>query len=260
MNKSIIVFLALALYVTTLLATQRERNINNHFTNETDVDPQIVIAMNKPSIMNNFNTYENNEDQMNEEKAKAENFIRAAKEFLHIIEENKNELLGYNIAKELGLEIKTEIMNGNDENVLKLLLNNKNDELQNTKPGVAPVIVMLPQPLSNEELLYYNNYNIFKKNVKNTNNLLLKVSYLEKLAKIKSINKNEAIDELEQTAETIERCLSRKQAIEDKLEEILHADYQMNNKNIKRLKGERNFLNIKINVLKQKTKKLHLVN
>ncbi|WBY60982.1 hypothetical protein Py17XNL_001401221 [Plasmodium yoelii yoelii] len=100
--------------------------------------------------MNNFNTYENNEDQMNEEKAKAENFIRAAKELLHIIEENKNELLGYNIAKELGLEIKTEIMNGNDENVLKLLLNNKNDELKNTKPGVAPVIVMLPQHLSNE--------------------------------------------------------------------------------------------------------------
>ncbi|WBY60981.1 hypothetical protein Py17XNL_001401221 [Plasmodium yoelii yoelii] len=132
--------------------------------------------------MNNFNTYENNEDQMNEEKAKAENFIRAAKELLHIIEENKNELLGYNIAKELGLEIKTEIMNGNDENVLKLLLNNKNDELKNTKPGVAPVIVMLPQHLSNEELLYYNNYKVFKKNVKNTKNLLFKVSYLEKIA------------------------------------------------------------------------------
>ncbi|CXJ21528.1 conserved Plasmodium protein, unknown function [Plasmodium berghei] len=259
MKKSIIVLLALSLYVKTLLGTQIERNINSHFTNKTDIDPQLVIAVNKPHIMNNFNTYENNEDQMNEEKAKAENFIRAAKELLHIIEENKNELLGYSIAKELGLEIKTEIMNGNDENVLKLLLNNKNSGLKNTKPGAAPVIVMLPQHLSNEELLYYNNY-VFKKNVKNTKNLLLKVSYLEKIAKIKSIKKNETIDELEKTAENIERCLSRKQAIEDKLEEILHADYQMNNKNIKRLKGEMDFLNIKINVLRQKTKKLHLVN
>ncbi|KAI4834926.1 hypothetical protein MKS88_005606 [Plasmodium brasilianum] len=276
--------------VETFLGQNGRMDVSNLYPHYFDIAPKIVIGVNKPRIINNFFLGEDSTDHIvnKEKKNYLKKVINNAEELLRIIDENKNcniNLILYNtclihltilveikkkkkIQKLLenrteerhGLKVEADIMNANDKNISNLLLDNKNNELRKKEgKSSAPVIIVLPQPLTNQELFLYNKYKDLIKNVKETKNLLLKIIYFERLGEIKSRSKREAINEIQITTKIIEKCISRGRVIEEILEEIQYDEHGKENKNNERLKSERDFLNQKINILKQKNRKLGLI-
>ncbi|SCQ17024.1 conserved Plasmodium protein, unknown function [Plasmodium ovale] len=255
MPKVICLLFILPLFFEAFLGQWQNQDGSSYPSTRFNPPPQIVIAVNKPPTANH-SAPKDISSNLSEKKNKLERIINRAQELLHIIEENKQEFIEHKTAEEYGLKVETEIINANDENVLNLLLKNKSDEIKGGKKKYAPpIIVILPQPLSNQELLYYKKYKYLIRNDRKTKNLLLKVTYFEKLAEIKSRNKVEATDE----AANATKSLSRRYIIDETLAEVFYKN-RRDDKNIKHLKRERDYLNQKINVLNQKIKKLRLIN
>ncbi|SOV79290.1 conserved Plasmodium protein, unknown function [Plasmodium sp. gorilla clade G3] len=222
--------------------------------------PSIVITLNKPNVKDN---YDINEKKKNlKEQNKIEDIISKVQHLIYSIDDYKSEMSDQYTTESLGLHTNIEISNANDENVLNLLLNSKDDSLKNEKEKqkTAPIIITYPQPLSEEEIMYYEKYKPLMENKKKTRNLLLKVAYLEKLSQIKSTNKKENTKELEDTINIIEKSISRLHIIDEMLEELSYELTQNEDKNTKKLKSEREYLTEKINVLNKKVEKLKLIN
>ncbi|XP_026307991.1 uncharacterized protein LOC111530065 isoform X2 [Piliocolobus tephrosceles] len=258
--REIIFVLPVVLFFFTSSLTQVINQENNkipaYSTTNSVQPPQIVIDVNKHKNVYDSILRKNNMDIL-EKNNKLENITSSVEELLHLIEDNKNELLKDTTPEDYGLKIKTEIMNATDEHVLNLLLNNEEDKLKETKAEqIGPIIVVLPQPLSDQESLYYDKYKDLIKDVEPTKSLLLRVIYFEKIATIKSQNKKEATDELENTKDIIKKCESRINAIKAILDEISYNAYGNEDKTTKRLKSEKEFLNQKLNVLNRKIRKL----
>ncbi|SBS88484.1 conserved Plasmodium protein, unknown function [Plasmodium ovale curtisi] len=224
---------------------------------ETDPPPQIVIAVNKPPTANHSAPKDISSNlSVNEKKNKLERIINRGSNFTFNttkIKYNIFHIFPFTIllnsagatahyrrkqtAEEYGLKVETEIINANDENVLNLLLKNKSDEIKGGKKKYAPpIIVILPQPLSNQELLYYKKYKYLIRNDRKTKNLLLKVTYFEKLAEIKSRNKVEATDEAANATKVIEKSLSRRYIIDETLAEVFYKNRRDDNQKIKKLR------------------------
>ncbi|SPJ11411.1 conserved Plasmodium protein, unknown function [Plasmodium sp. DRC-Itaito] len=222
--------------------------------------PSIVITLNKPNVKDN---YDINEKKKNlKEQNKIEDIINKVQHLIYNIDDYKSEMSDQHTTESLGLNTNIELFNTNDENVLNLLLNSKDDTLKNEKKKkkTAPIIITYPQPLSDDELIYYEKYKHLMENKKKTRNLLLKVAYLEKLSQIKSTNKKESIKELEDTINIIEKSISRLHIIDEMLEELSYELTPNEDKNTKKLKSEREYLTEKINVLNKKVGKLKLMN
>ncbi|EUD69063.1 hypothetical protein C922_00755 [Plasmodium inui San Antonio 1] len=170
--------------------------------------------------------------------------------------------------KQRGLKAESEIIDANDENVLNLFLNSEEKETKRERKYSPPVILVLPQPLTRQELFYYEKYKHLEGDIKHTKPLLLRVSHFVKLAEIKSNNKAEAVEELAIAEKMEEKCTSRINVINEALEEISFDESTREDKNTKRLKDERIFLNQKRRVLvcyemcfkNQKIEKMRLIN
>ncbi|SCP03495.1 conserved Plasmodium protein, unknown function [Plasmodium malariae] len=249
-RKTVFFLFLMSFLVETFLGQNGRMDVSNLYPHYFDIAPKIVIGVNKPRIINNFFLGEDSTDHIKEKKNYLKKVINNAEELLRIIDENKNKLLENRTEERHGLKVEADIMNANDKNISNLLLDNKNNELRKKEgKSSAPVIIVLPQPLTNQELFLYNKYKDLIKNVKETKNLLLKIIYFERLGEIKSRSKREAINEIQITTKIIEKCISRGRVIEEILEEIQYDEHGKENKNNERLKSERDFLNQKINIL-----------
>ncbi|CRH02634.1 conserved Plasmodium protein, unknown function [Plasmodium relictum] len=253
--KIISQFLFLSLFVKEFFCQYKEENTDKIHLNNFNSSPSIVIAVNKPKTKSISPISENDININKEKQNKLENIINKVEELLQNIDDNKNKLLENRNNKNNELNIKTEIINANDENVLNLLLNNKDDSTDKKKDFSPPIILVFSQPLTNQESMEYEKYKELMKGEKKTKNLLLKVVYFEKLYNITSKNKKEATKEIEDAMKTIEKSISRRHTIDEILEEI-YDEYRNEDKNIKKLKNESEFLKQKINVLNQKIRKL----
>ncbi|KYN95317.1 hypothetical protein PRSY57_1220400 [Plasmodium reichenowi] len=258
--KDILLLLIWASFLKTFICYSPKNVITVSPRRNNISPPSIVITLNKPNIKDN---YDINEKKKNlEEQNKIEDIISTVQHLIYNIDDYKSEMSDQYTKESLGLNTNIEILNANDENVLNLLLNSKDDTLINEKKKkkTAPIIITYPQPLSEDEIIYYEKYKHLMENKKKTRNLLLKVAHLEKLSLIKSTNKKESIKELEDTINIIEKSISRLHIIEEMLEELSYEPTQNEDKNTKKLKTKREYLTEKINVLNKKVEKLKLMN
>ncbi|GAW83588.1 hypothetical protein, conserved [Plasmodium gonderi] len=249
MNKIFIVFLFLSFF-ETLFCRNNNQGVKRVNPNDLSSPQNVIIAVNKPR-MTIDDTLSEDYIHLGGAKQNEQHYIaNTAEEILRIISENKNKLLAENTSKQYGFKTESEIINANDENVLNLLLiNDEKESRTKERKFIPPVILVLPQHLSNQELFYYEKYKHLKEGLKNTKHLLLKVAYFKKLAEIKSKNKREAVKELVTTSKIIEQCTSRINIIKELLEEISIDSSAIEDENTKKLKNERAFLKQKKNVL-----------
>ncbi|CRG97774.1 conserved Plasmodium protein, unknown function [Plasmodium gallinaceum] len=253
--KTIFQFLFLSLFIKNFFCQNKEGEIDKIHQNNFNSSPNIIIAVNKPQTKKISPINENNIYINRKKQNKLENIINNVEELLQNINDNKNKLVENANGRNYGLNMETEIINANDENVLNILLNGKYNLNKEKKNFSAPIIMVFPQPLTNQEIIDYEKYKELIKSLKKTKNLLLKVGYFEKLSDIKSKNKKEATKEIENTIKIIEKSISRRHIIDEILEEI-YDEHRNEDKNIKKLKNESEFLKQKINVLNEKIRKL----
>ncbi|ETW17587.1 hypothetical protein PFAG_03855 [Plasmodium falciparum Santa Lucia] len=250
--KDILLLVILASFLKTFICYSPKNVITVSPPRNNISPPSIVITLNKPNIKDN---YDINEKKKNlEEQNKIEDIISTVQHLIYNIDDYKSEMSDQYTKESLGLNTNIEILNANDENVLNLLLNSKDDTLINEKKKkkTAPIIITYPQPLSEDEIIYYEKYKHLMENKKKTRNLLLKVAHLEKLS--------QSIKELEDTINIIEKSISKLHIIEEMLEELSYEPTQNEDNNTKKLKTEREYLTEKINVLNKKVEKLKLMN
>ncbi|ETW48188.1 hypothetical protein PFMALIP_03756 [Plasmodium falciparum MaliPS096_E11] len=239
--KDILLLVILASFLKTFICYSPKNVITVSPPRNNISPPSIVITLNKPNIKDN---YDINEKKKNlEEQNKIEDIISTVQHLIYNIDDYKSEMSDQYTKESLGLNTNIEILNANDENVLNLLLNSKDDTLINEKKKkkTAPIIITYPQPLSEDEIIYYEKYKHLMENKKKTRNLLLKVAHLEKLS--------QSIKELEDTINIIEKSISKLHIIEEMLEELSYEPTQNEDNNTKKLKTEREYLTEKINVL-----------
>ncbi|KJP87241.1 hypothetical protein AK88_03158 [Plasmodium fragile] len=227
----------------TLFGQTGEQSVKGLHPRDSIFSPKVFVAVNRPRTIND------GADVVRAKQSEYHNVVDTAEELLRIIAENTHMLLGQETPNKHGLKAESEIINANDENVLNLLLNSKEKESQRERKYSAPVILVLPQPLTRQELFYYEKYKHFAEDIKHTKPLLLRVSHFAKLAEIKSKNKAEAVEELAVAEKMVETCTSRMNVINEALEEISLGTSTREDKNTKRLKDERTFLNQKRRVL-----------
>ncbi|SOV23756.1 conserved Plasmodium protein, unknown function [Plasmodium sp. DRC-Itaito] len=258
--KDILLFLFWASFLKVFICYSPKDVITVSPPKNNTSPPSIVISLNKPNVKYNYHINEKKKDL--KEQNKIEDIISKVQHLIYNIDDYKNEMSDQYTTEALGLHTNIEILNANDDNVLNLLLNSKDDTLEKEKEKkkTAPIIITYPQPLSEDEIIYYEKYKHLMENKKKTKNLLLKVAYLEKLSQIKSTNKKEIIKELEHTINIIEKSISRLHIIDEMLEELSYEQAPNEDKNTNKLKREREYLTEKINVLNKKVEKLKLIN
>ncbi|CAG9472279.1 unnamed protein product [Plasmodium vivax] len=262
MKRAVLLLPFLSFFFETLFGQTGEQSARGLHPSDWGSPPKVFVAVNKPRTVNEASRRGDGADLVGAKQHEYHNVVATAEELLRIIAENKNMLLGKENPNQHGLKAESEIINANDENVLNLLLNGEEKETKRERKYAPPVILVLSQPLTRQELFYYEKYKHLKGDIKHTNNkpLLLRVSHFAKLAEIKSKNKAEAVKELASAEKMVEKCTTRVNVINEALEEISLGASTREDKNIKRLKDERTFLTQKRRVLNQKIKKLRLIN
>ncbi|CAA9990998.1 conserved Plasmodium protein, unknown function [Plasmodium knowlesi strain H] len=261
MNRASLLLLFLFFFFETLLGQIGEHSAKGMHPRDGVFPRKVFVTVNKPRTVNDTSPRGDGADFVEGAKQNEyHNVVATAEELLHIIAENKHMLLGQENPNERGLKAESEIINANDENVLNLLLSREEKETKRERKYSPPVILVLPQPLTRQELFYYEKYKHLKGGINHTKPLLLRVSYFAKLIEIRSKNKAEAIEELAIAEKMVEKCNSRINVIDEALEEISIGVSTREDKNTKRLRDERTFLNQKRRVLNRKIKKLRLIN
>ncbi|ETW55889.1 hypothetical protein PFUGPA_01934 [Plasmodium falciparum Palo Alto/Uganda] len=148
--KDILLLVILASFLKTFICYSPKNVITVSPPRNNISPPSIVITLNKPNIKDN---YDINEKKKNlEEQNKIEDIISTVQHLIYNIDDYKSEMSDQYTKESLGLNTNIEILNANDENVLNLLLNSKDDTLINEKKKkkTAPIIITYPQPLSEE--------------------------------------------------------------------------------------------------------------
>ncbi|ANQ11023.1 Uncharacterized protein PCOAH_00054870 [Plasmodium coatneyi] len=196
MNRAFLLLLFFFFSFETLFAQTGEQSAKGLHPRDWTFPPKVFVAVNKPHTVNDASRRGDGADLGGAKQSEYHNVVATAEELLRIIAENKHTLLGQENPSEHGVKTESEIINANDENVLNLLLNSEEKETKRERKYSPPVILVLPQPLTRQELFYYEKYKHLKGDIKHTKPLLLRVSHFAKLAEIRSKNKAEAVKEL----------------------------------------------------------------